>query len=891
MRKRVLVLELALAGFLGLTALASCGTKTNPSTSVVSTSVAPTTVTTSEGMQGATGLYSYVNSSYAEKTKIIGALEKYALKTHLAGIPLEETTSYAVFNDRVQLGTENYIPNYGFSTLRDGKLTADLDYEAVAAWKKYYHTDMIKNYYTLNAMNDDTGDVLGLQGYVSSSYFSTKMNSTKDGYVWYGQLSKKDAPVPVVNGVVSTDAAAVTDTWRVYVRTGDDATNAVKYSSTSTDAARAAYNGTGVKLDDYLTPFRDMILNKKNGYSRSANQAALSGKYGIKGAAAYYNATSGGSDSATAVTAWKDVGIKTGSDTDGSYLEFTLLAPTNSFYFMYGQSSNMMQPVPKAFFELVTDNGASPKAYGSSSSDGKYTCVDNYLSLGAYKVEKWSDTEVVFQKDPTWFESTADTSIYQIPGVHIAILTGAASDKDLEMKEWIAGHLDEAALNSTYIDKYKNAPTTKAIPGDYSMKLNINACTQEQWVKYFGKTGNFYQTADEKNYYTCKPWMSNSDFLDALSFSFNRVDFAKYDVRTPVLNLFSSASMADPQNGIYYNNTAEHKDAVSSVYGDTTDTYGFNLDAARAKFKSAIAALEAAGTLKPGTTATPTELTIDCYFSYATQTAGKGKSLKQNAEDAFNNDPTVTKNGVYHLTFALHDFGDASASDAFEQMKKGQYDLGFGGVGGNALDPLNFLNILESNPTSGFCYNHSVDTSVADQNLVYDGKYWSLDALYNAGNTGIVAKNGAELPVFALSLTDKHKNEAGDGVFVYALSSLSDNAEFKSYFDAGKISAEYTDAVLDMKYAFGSANYNFSLSDGEDDDYLGYFTVSADKKTFTVTIPAANLWYYTDTSSKGYFGTCAFNLQLNYTVKINGAGGTGAAYCMTTFSDWATDGH
>ena len=77
-------------------------------------------------------------------------------------------------------------------------------------------------------------------------------------------------------------------------------------------------------------------------------------------------------------------------------------------------------------------------------------------------------------------------------------------------------------------------------------------------------------------------------------------------------------------------------------------------------------------------------------------------------------------------------------------MMKGKFDLAFGAISGNTYNPLNFMEVLKSDNSSGFTLNWGTDTSKLDAKhpLVYDGKQWSFDALWAVADHGGVVKNG-----------------------------------------------------------------------------------------------------------------------------------------------------
>ena len=80
-------------------------------------------------------------------------------------------------------------------------------------------------------------------------------------------------------------------------------------------------------------------------------------------------------------------------------------------------------------------------------------------------------------------------------------------------------------------------------------------------------------------------------------------------------------------------------------------------------------------------------------------------------------------------------------------MMKGQFDIGFGSISGNTYDPLNFLEVLKSDNSSGFTLNWGTDTNEVTDKLIYDNKFWSFDALWTAADQGAYVQDGANAPL------------------------------------------------------------------------------------------------------------------------------------------------
>ena len=169
-------------------------------------------------MQSGEKIKLYAKASYDERAEILGKLESYAMNNNLTGITLYEDGGYAMYNTRIQKGTENFIPNYGFGILTEGNILEELpsSAEPTAAYRKYYHTYEPNDPATINYLNDKGSQVSDLFDYISSSYYGNKMNSTKDGYEWYPILAKE---FPIA---VNPDEDGYATTWKIKVKTEAD---------------------------------------------------------------------------------------------------------------------------------------------------------------------------------------------------------------------------------------------------------------------------------------------------------------------------------------------------------------------------------------------------------------------------------------------------------------------------------------------------------------------------------------------------------------------------------------------------------------------------------------------------------------------------------------------
>lgn len=687
---------------------------------------------------GLVSLSAYTPSYYDDRTEMLAVLETYAYRTGSAGMPLFENGSTALYNERVVLGTENYIPGYGFGFLAEGAITADLDYETNAAWKRYQHTLNPKDPGTMNYLNDQGSEVGDFYGYISASYFTTFMNDTKDGYVWVPELAK-EMLVPVND----TDGNGTATKWRFEVRTGADG---LKYTTLSTIPSRAAFNDRPVELEDYITPFK-LLLTQSNAYFRGS-EMANSTTGALVGVKAFYSGTANGYSE----NLWNNVGIKAYEENGKSYLEFEFVDEMTPFYAMYYISSSLYMPIPQDFLDLVT-----PQNYLGYNLDATETPLDNSLSLGAYTVEAWTqDQEVVYKKNPNYVY--ADTK-YAIEGVHIRILPALSEDNEASFNEFLAGHTDSASIPQTRLNEYRSDPRARKTTGDSVFKLNMNALDAETWEALFGENGSVTQTA-KADYWQVEPAMSNAHFRQGLLLSIDRNTFANARGSIASVDFFASNYMSDPENGIAYSKSDAHKKVIEPLT-EGTDGAGFSLELAREYFRVALVELEAEGAYTPGTPENPTVIELEIAWMYAQHEESYHNEIKSFLETAFN-DESVS-GGKYKLECVFW-VGNVWSDVYYNKMMVGQFDIGFGSISGNSLNPLDFMSVLSTDQelSNSFTLNWGADTNDPDSYpIVFNGERYSFDALYNAANTSAIVADGVSEKAVTFEYTELVKNDDG----------------------------------------------------------------------------------------------------------------------------------
>ena len=800
------------------------------------------------------GAKSYVASSYEARTEILGLLEAYAVKNNLTGLTLYDNGGYVMYHPSVEKGTEVYIPGYGFGILSEGSLNAPLTTEKNTAWQYYYHSVAANDPKTMNYMNDKGSEVADFNSYSTSSYWGTKMNETSDGYEWFGVQSNSERPI-AVNGTQVGDQFLASK-YKFELKVGAE----YKYNTNSSVAAIAAYDGQEVAPEDYITPYI-MLWSKQFGMARAADN--LTGAGSIKGSNEYYEATAAPSETTTysyeeLLEIFNEkVGLRVYEEGGKTWMEVEFNTQCNQFYAMYYLSSSLSTPVPASYIKTLGngDFAAGMKAYGNMTDSG-WTPVDTFLSTGPYTLERWdSDQQVVYKRNP--YYDIEGEGRYNIEGVHIRILKAANTDPNATFDQFIAENIHAASIPLAKLDEYKDDPRTTSTVGSSTFKLNFNSCTQEEWEYLFGENGTITKTPAEK-YWQCEPIMSNDDFLMGLSYALDRHQLATVLGRTPSYEYFASTYLSNPEEGISYNSTDAHKAAIAHLVEGTD--FGYNLEFAKASFKKAAEKLIADGVYHVGD-----KITIEIAWQTESDEDDMHNYIKKFFEDAFNNAGTG-------LTLEVEFYCGSVWSDVYyKKMMVGQFDIGFGSISGNSLNPLNFLEVLRSDNSSGFTLNWGCDTSVVSEDLFYDGMYWSFDSLWIAADQGGYFEKGQLSEFFStgdIEPSNVTVNEDGSATIV--IDYVQGQVEGLT-FNVDKA------VVFTYVFADNANGYAYIEEECQAEDVNGQFVVTLTAEQYAAYVTASNAleleagfhfgvdFYYTADASgvdlSGYYTSFCWSLE------------------------------
>ena len=651
-------------------------------------------------------------------------------------------------------------------------------------------------------------------------------------------------------------ATGLATQYKVYVKTGKDG---LVYNTLSQKSGRQSdFANRGVELEDYATPFM-LLLNGNIGLARNTDYTSDSNNATLKGARAFSDLTKTASDGGDvekyADTFYSLVGLKLNKEE--SSITFTFNTPVNQFTAMTNLSSSLNSPIPLDFIKQLAKecHEADPKvaatpstmyatamkdAYGTVNTyNQRYTPVDNVLSLAPYVLEETSSTYNVYKRNERWVEfSDPDESIrnrYQIAGIKINYLQGAASDPNYAFTQFInAGTLDAISIPKDYMKQYVNDPRTTVSEGDSTFKLNLNTATQKEWDVLF-------EDSKGESPYTCKPLMSNDNFVNALSFAIDRETYATTRGSVPSQSYFAPSYLWEPEKGLSYNDTPQHKAAIAEY---SPETNGYDFDLAVQLMDQAIAEEINKGNYSGYNDSE--KITIN--WMNTTDPQEYGIELTQYFAKAFAA-TNAAKRG-FKLTFENIP-GTTNYQDVYDIMEKGTFDMAFGSVSGMQLDPLGFMEVLKSDNSSGFTLNWGIDTSsMKEDYIIYDGMRWSFDGLWTAATKGAVIeddggvnKEPVKLSRPSSSITSG-KVTVGDNTQVDAWSIIyqfqaevnASGLSFKAFADAQKKEDEYVTVTLSYKVkgdqathtAVFNANYGelFFFRDG-DLDANGAFNYGA----------------------------------------------------------------
>ena len=817
------------AGFLALAlVLTACGGGNTPETtsqqgsqSEASSSQAASSSTPSPSHKLAQGAMDLSTMPWKEKSKIVAALEKYAMENHSAGIPIYDDASYEQFSQRVKLPSRTYLTNYGFGvgygTIEGTRMYDGDIVESNEKWKSYFHGYTNTDSGTFNGWNATGSDVSDRMSMISSSYFGIKANDSYTDYDWVSSLATVNEPImldaegnPIdLTGLSQEERESKTSQfWRVPLHTGKGYT----YRYVGKESLKAVYDGREVAIEDYLTPFKVMLNEKLTRFAELVSDAG-----GFQGAMEYVYDSS---KKAAAASDWTKSGVGIQISPDGKGLDFAFIQPKSISYARTSLSSQLYSPVPESFLKDI----GSIDNYGKKG-EGE-AVFDNILIFGPYVPEYWEQgKKIVFQKNATYYEA----SDYHYDGYTEVVFSSEGGKSDeLAYAAFLNNELDEVTIPTKYIadNKSKGLPTK----GSTIIKLNVNSCTEEEWEYYFGENGTIYPHKQEK-YWPVKPIMSNEDFLNGMYFAINRKLYAEKAGRNPAMGYLSDAYMLDPAGKVAYRHSEEGKSVLANyekVAGE--GNFGYSATYAQRLFQNAAKKLVGDGIYEPND-----EIEIIGLYRYQSTIDNLGNDIAKDIMENFNKGAAAAGYPNLKLKIKL-EIGGSSYTDTYTRMDHGEFDYAEGAISGNVLNPLEFMNTLSSTASlnQGFNLNWGHRTDLVsekhpaiyefEENGVTKGGAWSFDALYNASQGFTPVADGVATPI------------ASNETFIDSGTNITWRAEFppEAVNDQGESLFSFSMSDFSIGTTSGtSPAYSVGSSGTLTQDNNGYIKVRFSKKAIT----------------------------------------------------------
>ena len=654
------------------------------------------------------GFYNFKFADTELRHTFMATAEKYIMNNMNGGVPLFASGSFNLYSSRLQLPVDEYVAVMGYGTAfatmsaDDSTVLMD-DGEFGEAGEYTYRTTVGANPVTFNQWIYDTSTDSDLMGVYYDALYVYEFNADKSGYEVNPSMA---GGVPVaVDSTVTDTGKTVSKTWQVPLR--DDL---VWKFHPDTDAAFLATNpDTAITAEDFVATFK-LALDEQWFRAISGGGDFLHAPNEIKNAQAYVD---GSAD-------WEDVGL---SVVDGK-LQFEFVADQSEWNVRYFLSSFVITPVNVEmydFFEAAL-TGEEVNPYGTSETTVGYH--------GGFYVDYYEADKVVRMSKNDMFHSPDDSFF---TGYDFSVIT----DATIIFSEFIAGKLEGTGLPTAEVENYQNDPRLRKVPGATTYRLMINGLGTEAAQREAFPDGSWIPEA----------LLGHEDFKMAMFHALDRETLAEdiLKVRTTNMYYFSNAYLVDAELGVPYRETEQGQTVGEGL---SPDTFGFNFDASRALFLSAVEDLLAEGAYEAGTAENPTVIVIELNnYSDSESWDLACAYIKTAFEETFVDE-------VNHVQVQVDIYTKDFPAIYYDYMMIGEFDTSVGGISGSTLDAASFLDTYSSDNRSGFTINWGFDSSVADIEIIYydfEGnrhrEMWAYDAICSALNGEIFLIDGEEAVV------------------------------------------------------------------------------------------------------------------------------------------------
>ena len=597
----------------------------------------------------ASGVYDFKFAPVDLKHQFFAAAERYLIVNQIGGIPLWASSSFNLFSDRMQLPTEGYDPVMGFgvafSTMSQDDSTVIMDDGQPGEVGEYtYRTRLTENPATLNQwIYEDSISSDVITTFLDSLYFFN-YNSDFTGFELQPSMAS-DMPTPSDSQeVFGTEVANV---WSVPVRSG-----LVWTDHTGAEAG-------DITAQDFLDTYK---LAVDNGWFRAISGGGdfLNPAQEIVNMQEYVDGD----------VEWDEVGISV----EGNSIVFEFIPLMSEWNVIYWLSGFVMTPINLDLYEEVGDQ------YGTSAETTSYN--------GGFYLETYEADRILRLKANPNFHNSND-AFYT--GYTFEII----NDPDIAFQSFITGRLDATGLPASRFDEYQSYPGIRFAPGATVFRMNLNAHgTVESQREQFPDSTLIPE-----------PILAYEDFRNALYFGINRQELAVDVQRTaePAQFYFTPAYLVDPAGGVPFRDTEY---GATVLEGLSPSTQGYNPDAAKAFFDSAVEDAVAAGDYAEGDV-----IELQLVIQANSQGSELGAEyIEAELEELFYNEGLDI--GIDIVIQA-----EPFPNNYFNFIIPGETDMGFGGISGSTLDAAGFLDTFNSLNTSGFTLNWGDDFDTTQANI------------------------------------------------------------------------------------------------------------------------------------------------------------------------------
>lgn len=663
----------------------------------------------------ASGWHDYLFAAPELRETLFAHAERYLLETQYAGIPMYANAGYNLYDERIDLPVDAYVPVMGFGTAQATILQDDsnviMDDDNPGNEGDYtFRQAVTSDPGQLNHWNYEdsiTADILTL---MLDSLYYFDFNAAMDGYEVLPSMASDDPRIPAEAESEVRAGLEISRTWQIDLR--DD-------------------------LEWYFHPDFDA-----EGLSTTIDAHDFVDTYEIAMEEGWFRATSGGGDFTSApqeiVNAqafidgddevdFEDVGIKA---LDDYTLEFNFVENMSDWTVKYWLSSFVTSPIHVEMYEQLGDDYA--------------TDAETFPAHGRNYLEFYQPDQVYRLRENPNFHAP---DRQPFTGWNFLVIADAAQ----RFEQFTNGRLDSTGVPAAEYENYQDDPRIEFVPGATTFRMNVNSLgtVERQEEQHPGST------------FVPEPILAHPDMKLAMYFATDRntITDEVMVTNTPQDTYYTEAYLVSPATGVPFREGPWGDSVLSGdeftngyVYDDRAIdfTQSYDADYATILFEGVVADLVADGTYDAGTADDPN--IIELQFTYQSGSEALD-AFAQFLDQAY---AEILYDDTHHIGIELDLDPMPFPDNYFERIIIGNTDLGMGGIAGGTLDAANFLFQYTEDNQGGFTLDWGIDTTTPNVVVTYDEydedgnviegetkeELWSFNALVAALNGPVYLQGG-----------------------------------------------------------------------------------------------------------------------------------------------------